>query len=84
MTAKVKAAMTEVRAIEARRRADAVAADLANLAARITELEHPTPTDPEPAEPRHNRGTDDDGRVALTGADTEWLVDRWRDNGWRD
>lgn len=83
--ARVKAAMTEVRAIEARRRADAVAADLAALAARVTELEHPTPTDPDPAEPRHDRGTDDDtGRVALTGADTEWLVGRWRDNGWHE
>lgn len=79
--------VTEARATEARRRVTEVTEDLADLATRVTALEHPpTPddiTEPEPVTPSTTAATEV-RRPPVTTAEADWIVAGWRENGWRE
>lgn len=77
---RVKAARAEVRGIEAGRRADELAGELAAVADRLDALEHPREPVPEPERPTQVEVGD---RRDVSSEDAAWLIDTWRDHEWQ-
>jgi hypothetical protein len=80
---KVKAAVGEVRSLEARRRNADLQQQLDHMGARVADLEHPAQPDSDTNQPSPTVVANTSRGPTVEGpADRAWIIDGWRDQGW--
>ena len=80
---KGKAMVANVRGLQAQQKADALQHQVDDLTARLAKLEPPaTPTEPNRLPVARVESTPSAPAVS-TAADATWIIDDWRQDGWR-